>query len=116
MRIWDKYCCYCGKPISEKSANYTKEHLIPKSKGGNNLPINKKPCCKTCNGWRGNQSLEQFKISVQYHLNLGLNYKEHTSKDFEIMIENIDYWINYVLTSGNKLKRKDYAINQTANM
>lgn len=32
MRLNDKYCCYCGE-IPKKA---TKEHVIPKSKGGNN--------------------------------------------------------------------------------
>lgn len=92
-RIWDNYCCYCGREVLISSFNYTKEHLIPKSKGGNNLDINKKTCCKTCNNWRGNHSLNQFKKIVKFHINNNLKYKNLNKLDFEIIIENIDYWV-----------------------
>ena len=107
MRIlfWDKFCCYCGKKINYTSKDYTKEHLVPKSKGGNNLSINKKTCCKTCNNWRGNQSLSQFKSIVKFHINSGLGFKDLNILDLNTMIENIEYWEHYIKTSNNKLKK-----------
>lgn len=103
-KIFDKYCCYCGKSLPYTSFDFTKEHLVPKSKGGNNSIENKKPCCKICNGWRGNQTLSQFKTIVQFHINNNLEHKGLTKYDFEIIIQNIDYWDEYVKTSNNKLK------------
>jgi len=97
------YCCYCGKFLPYTSFDFTKEHLIPKSKGGNNLLIIKKPCCKNCNSWRGNQSLQTFKSSVNYHLFNSIFENNYTKYDYEIMVENIDYWINYIDVNKSKL-------------
>lgn len=102
---WENSCCYCGKTITVVSSDFTKEHLLPKSKGGNNLLINKKSCCKNCNSWRNNQTLQQFKNNVIYHLNNSILIESYTKYDYFIMIENIEYWNEYLILNLNKLRR-----------
>lgn len=102
---FEKYCCYCGKSLNILDMDYTKEHLVPKSKGGNNLKINKITCCKKCNNWRGDQQLEQFRVHIQYHLNNKIIEKGYTLYDYEIMLENIDYWIGFIGSDKKKFKR-----------
>ena len=100
MRLtFEKYCCYCGKLLNQKDLDYTKEHLVPKSRGGNNSEINKKPCCKKCNNWRGNQTFEQFKTNVQRHLHNKILDRGYTLYDYQIMIENIQYWNDFVASN-----------------
>jgi hypothetical protein len=54
----DKFQCqYCGKKLSEKSA--TLDHIIPKSKGGQDSWDNTVCCCMNCNSRKGNRSPEE---------------------------------------------------------
>ena len=105
MGTFENSCCYCGKCLSITHPDFTKEHLIPKSKGGNNFLINKKPCCKNCNSWRGNQTFSQFKVNVAYCLNNNIFENGYTKYDYFVMIENIDYWKWIVETDLRKFKK-----------
>lgn len=41
-------CVYCGVTLT--ATTLTMDHVIPLSRGGSNLPANKAPACKDCNG------------------------------------------------------------------
>lgn len=99
------FCCYCGRLLIYPLKD-TAEHLVPLSKGGNNSPLNKARCCSLCNSWRSNSSLDFFKKNVQFHLDYKLRRKGYSKFDFEIMVENIEYWQHYIKTSKNQLYRK----------
>lgn len=51
-------CCYCETPLTKD--NFTKEHIIPISRGGTNRAGNLLPCCKDCNYERGNYMLQTY--------------------------------------------------------
>lgn len=56
----DKYntkgkCYYCERPYAGKRIK-TKEHIIPRSKGGDNAKSNIVYACNLCNNWRDNKS------------------------------------------------------------
>lgn len=114
-RIIFKYCCYCGKLIvktniynrltSINNDEFTIEHLVPKSKGGNNSLKNKRPCCKRCNSWRGNKELLEFKNDVKFHLDNKTIREGYTIYDYEIMIENIQFIDDYVKSDIKKFKK-----------
>lgn len=70
------YCCYCEKKLNKYS--YTREHIIPKSRGGKDTL----PCCKRCNSMRGSLTLQQFLHKVIYS-DLGVSKKL-------LIIENIN--------------------------
>lgn len=44
----------------------TKEHIVPKSKGGSSKPENLVYACSRCNGKRGNLDLEEFLLSAKH--------------------------------------------------
>ena len=44
-------CAYCGKGMTLKDA--TRDHVVPKSKGGGNNVKNLLPTCKKCNQMKG---------------------------------------------------------------
>lgn len=49
---WNHRCAYCnGVPIDD--ASLTADHVIPKSKGGEDLTRNIVPACASCNGRKG---------------------------------------------------------------
>lgn len=47
-------CCYCEIRLND--SNYTKEHVIPKRRGGNKVL----PCCKECNYEKGGMMLSNY--------------------------------------------------------
>jgi 5-methylcytosine-specific restriction endonuclease McrA len=52
--LYNKYggrCVYCGNPVTFQEA--TKDHRVPKSKGGGNFKYNLLLACKDCNQYKG---------------------------------------------------------------
>jgi len=56
-------CCYCERPFTDKNFA-TKEHIVPKSKGGTDRLSNLKPCCFECNQLKSNFDLKQFQTNT----------------------------------------------------
>lgn len=82
VRFWRReyhdlrVCFYCGmklrraKPIYCQSSRYrqpvylrTLEHVIPKSRGGEDDHDNTVYCCQGCNNGKGNMLLEEFRLA-----------------------------------------------------
>lgn len=101
----DSFCCYCGKRLFKSSECFTLEHLIPKSKGGNNSSENKKPCCLYCNRLRKNQNLSRFRNYIIYLKNNNILIENYTKYDFEIMIENISCVMDYIKENKHLLTK-----------
>jgi len=58
-------CAYCG----EYFANYhtlSRDHIVPKSRGGENTWLNCITSCKTCNSAKGNKTLKEAKMELLY--------------------------------------------------
>lgn len=55
-----KLCFYCGYHAT------TKDHIVPKSKGGKGLHNNTVPCCKLCNSTKSNLSQEEFIRFIEF--------------------------------------------------
>jgi RHS repeat-associated protein len=55
-------CIYCVEPTTREPGpnRYHGEHVIPKSRGGNNLPENHAPSCQTCNLSKGPRTPEEW--------------------------------------------------------
>lgn len=59
--MWNKagrQCVYCKKPLELKEA--TKDHVIPKSKGGASGQHNIVISCEPCNHRKANKPLNKF--------------------------------------------------------
>jgi len=52
-------CGYCGS-----NKNLTIDHIHPKSKGGTNDWKNLVTCCKVCNSYKGDKTLEQVHMTL----------------------------------------------------
>jgi 5-methylcytosine-specific restriction endonuclease McrA len=48
-------CAYCGKDLFDLFTKPERDHVIPISKGGNNVKENVVPACKSCNCKKGNR-------------------------------------------------------------
>jgi len=56
----DHQCVYCGS-----KRNLTIDHVVPKSKGGNNTWANLVTCCSPCNRKKGDKTPEQANMKLQ---------------------------------------------------
>ncbi|MFZ4103760.1 MAG: HNH endonuclease [Sediminibacterium sp.] len=61
-------CCYCERLFNEKLKR-TKEHIIPKSKGGKNNLHNLIYACFECNSFRGNKDYAELSEFINNILN-----------------------------------------------
>ena len=59
----DKFRCqYCG---DKKQANeLTLDHILPRSRGGDNSPVNVVTACMTCNGRKGNRTPSEARMPL----------------------------------------------------
>jgi 5-methylcytosine-specific restriction endonuclease McrA len=55
-------CQYCG--VIESPRDMTIDHVIPRSRGGENTWSNLVTCCKKCNQKKGNRTPEEANISL----------------------------------------------------
>lgn len=51
-------CKYCLKPMTLKEA--TRDHVVPRAKGGSNQKSNTVAACEPCNRAKGDQELSKF--------------------------------------------------------
>lgn len=54
-------CAYCGKPAT------TIDHIVPKDRGGADIPQNVVPCCGACNSSKRNRDIADF-LNNSLHL------------------------------------------------
>lgn len=54
-----KRCYYCGTPLNEK--NRTIDHVLPRSRGGENKQYNRVWCCRQCNAMKMDMTQKEFK-------------------------------------------------------
>ena len=62
--IWrdNNQCQYCG--VIEPSKDLTIDHVVTKSRGGDNSWTNLVTCCKKCNQKKGNKTPEEANMSL----------------------------------------------------
>lgn len=83
-------CCYCNRKLNARFKK-TKEHIIPRSKGGTDDKFNIAYACFDCNNMRGNMDLVDFKSIIYMHLqNKDIKLRNYTRVD----LQNIYYNLN----------------------
>lgn len=57
-------CYYCSVHLTRsgtrKPSSWSRDHLIPKSRGGSNHPSNIVPCCLQCNNEKGSMTADEY--------------------------------------------------------
>ena len=64
LKAYNYRCAYCGKEFDENILP-TKDHVLPISKGGNNIKENVVPACRSCNAKKSNKISEQFQPVIK---------------------------------------------------
>ena len=65
LRIYmrDKFRCqYCGE--KKKAPELTLDHIMPRSRGGDNSPVNVVAACMACNGRKGNRTPAEARMPL----------------------------------------------------
>lgn len=98
------YCCYCGKRMSRPLLE-TIDHVIPRSRGGNNRGANRQGCCNLCNCWKADYLLHEWKEIVKASYikmkhNNSYTISNYTITDLDIILINIDFIQDFVDTTG----------------
>lgn len=96
-------CYYCelvfGSPNHAINAGVkTKDHIIPLTKKGRNIPENLVVCCLWCNGEKGNRSLVDFFDHIQNKFN-HISKKRlslHLQRNKDVILENITLLIKKI--------------------
>lgn len=58
-------CTYCGKRITDPN-EFTQDHQIPLSKGGQTVPSNLVPACLHCNKEKGMLTADEYMVVLNY--------------------------------------------------
>ena len=85
-------CHYCGR----MDFRPTKDHMIPLSKGGENLDENIVICCKRCNMLKGSREYGFFTEKFAQFLRENPEYIETDSHDFDLIKQwqsKFDKWL-----------------------
>ena len=98
------FCCYCGVWLVYPLP-YTKEHLIPLSRGGADIKKNISPCCLQCNRSRSNKPLPLFLDECLKKYNQLKWNSPEAAKSYKIKVDNILKIIKYAGSMGHKLYR-----------
>ena len=60
----NNYCWYCGKEV--EPSKFTKDHVFPRSKGGDNDMDNIIMVCKSCNSSKGDMDLFEWYAEIRH--------------------------------------------------
>ncbi len=60
LELQDYQCAWCGYDLTKPNARPTRDHVVPKIKGGPTRLENEVASCGSCNRQRGHRSPSQF--------------------------------------------------------
>lgn len=99
-KLFKGHCCYCEIELFS-GQNFTLEHLVCVSHGGNNEQKNKRPCCKFCNTQRGDKKIEDFLVLLEKIKN-----KDNKAR-IDTKIKNVKKIIKFIESNAVFLYKKD---------
>lgn len=85
-------CAYCGKHY-QNFHFLSKDHIHPKSKGGENIWTNVVTACKDCNGKKGNRTLKESKMELLYVPYEPNHYENMILQNRTILADQMEYLI-----------------------
>ena len=59
-------CAYCGRKQS-RSVKFTRDHVVPVSKGGLTVKRNIVPACERCNSSKSNDDMEEWYVKQEFY-------------------------------------------------
>jgi 5-methylcytosine-specific restriction endonuclease McrA len=87
----DRYvCAYCGGHFPNYN-NLSRDHIVPKSKGGENTWMNVVTACKDCNAKKGHKLLKECGLELLYVPYVPNHYENMILQNRTILADQMDY-------------------------
>lgn len=100
-------CAYCGKHFPN-FYHLSRDHIVPKSKGGKNSWTNVVTSCMDCNSRKGDKTLEECRMSLLY-LPYEPNHWEHLIlQSRTILADQMEFLMSGVPKHSRILKSLQY--------
>ena len=86
-------CAYCGKfHISHN--NLSRDHIVPKSRGGKNEWMNVVTACKKCNSDKGSMTLKEARMELLYVPYVPNHFENMILQNRNILADQMDYLLS----------------------
>ena len=87
----DRYvCAYCGGHFPNYN-NLSRDHILPKSRGGENSWMNVVTACKDCNAQKGHKLLKECGLELLYVPYVPNHYENMILQNRTILADQMDY-------------------------
>lgn len=83
-------CAYCGGHFPNYH-NLSRDHIVPKSRGGENNWMNVVTSCKTCNAKKGHQLLKECSMELLYVPYAPSHYENMILQNRNILADQMEY-------------------------
>jgi 5-methylcytosine-specific restriction endonuclease McrA len=83
-------CAYCGGHFSGQGS-LSRDHIIPKSKGGSDTWTNVVTACKKCNTHKGSKSLKEAKLELIYVPYVPSHFEHLILQNRNILADQMEY-------------------------
>lgn len=92
----DRYvCAYCGKHYPNYH-NLSRDHIVPKSRGGDNVWMNVVTACKDCNSKKGHKLLKECGMELLYVPYVPSHYENMILQNRNILADQMEYLLSGV--------------------
>ena len=83
-------CAYCGKHFVSHN-NLSRDHILPKSRGGKNEWMNVVTACKDCNSNKGSKTLKEARMELLYVPYVPNHFENMILQNRNILVDQMDY-------------------------
>jgi len=83
-------CAYCGGHFP-LAGNLSRDHILPKSRGGTDTWMNVVTACKKCNTHKGSKTLKEAKLELIYVPYVPNHFENLILQNRNIMTDQMDY-------------------------
>ena len=88
-------CAYCGKHFANYH-NLSRDHILPRCKGGENTWMNVVTACKDCNSKKGGKTLKEARMELLYIPYVPNHYENMILQNRTILADQMEYLLSGV--------------------
>jgi len=86
-------CAYCGKNFVSHN-NLSRDHILPKSRGGKNEWMNVVTACRKCNSDKSNLTLKEARMELLYVPYVPNHFENMILQNRNILADQMDYLVS----------------------
>lgn len=86
-------CAYCGEHFPN-SFGLSRDHIVPRSRGGTDVWMNVVTSCKRCNTHKGNKTLKEARLELIYLPYVPNYYEQLIIMNRNILADQMEYLVS----------------------